>query len=263
MGVICTLIVFSKLNASALLGSVYWRHKYGEGLLLDAGLTGGYTWFDSDRHVIDQDSSGARILLENDPNTVKLPGNWIAIACIMTLLAILSPWSPWRSVTERHSSLHLSVDLGPDAVAGARTTVAISPDGTRIVHPVKAADGSVHLALRRLDQSKSTVLPGTQGGEDAFFSADGIWVGFSADGKLKKIPVEGGAAVTLCDAPLMRGGSWSEEGSIVFAVGLSNGLNLLSGSGGETRSITRLAPGEVTHRWPSFLPGGAGRFPIV
>jgi outer membrane autotransporter protein len=53
---------FSKLTASALLGSVYWRDQLSNGLLLNASLTGGYAWFDSDRHVIDEDSTGARIL---------------------------------------------------------------------------------------------------------------------------------------------------------------------------------------------------------
>jgi hypothetical protein len=53
---------FSQLTASALLGSVYWRDQLANGLTLDASLTGGYTWFDSDRHVIDVDSTGARIL---------------------------------------------------------------------------------------------------------------------------------------------------------------------------------------------------------
>ena len=53
---------FSRLTASALLGSIYWRDQMSNGLTLDASLTGGYTWFDSDRHVIDTDSTGARIL---------------------------------------------------------------------------------------------------------------------------------------------------------------------------------------------------------
>jgi hypothetical protein len=44
--------------------------------------------------------------------------------------------------------MRLSVDLGPNAVAGARTTVAISPDGTRIVYPVRAADGQQLLAAQ-------------------------------------------------------------------------------------------------------------------
>jgi hypothetical protein len=53
---------FSKLTASALLGSAYWRKGMGEHLQLSASGTAGVTWFDSDRHVIDEDSTGARVL---------------------------------------------------------------------------------------------------------------------------------------------------------------------------------------------------------
>ncbi|HET9160609.1 MAG TPA: autotransporter outer membrane beta-barrel domain-containing protein [Caulobacteraceae bacterium] len=53
---------FSKLTASALLGSAYWRKQVGEHLMLNASATAGFTWFDSDRDVIDEDSTGARVL---------------------------------------------------------------------------------------------------------------------------------------------------------------------------------------------------------
>ena len=49
-----------------------------------------------------------------------------------------------------------------------------------------------------------------------FFSPDGQWLGFFGGGKLKKIAVTGGAPVTLADAPIARGGSWAEDGTIVF-----------------------------------------------
>lgn len=53
---------FSKLTASALLGSAYWRAEPISKLLLNASVTGGFAWFDSDRQVLDEDSTGARIL---------------------------------------------------------------------------------------------------------------------------------------------------------------------------------------------------------
>ena len=59
-------------------------------------------------------------------------------------------------------------------------------------------------------------MAGTEGGSDPFFSPDGQWIGFFADGKLKKIAVQGGAPVTLCDAVLPRGGSWGDDDNIVF-----------------------------------------------
>ena len=96
--------------------------------------------------------------------------------------------------------MRLSVDLGPEAVVGPSTTAVISPDGTRLVFPARGSDGKQMLATRLLDQTSSSMLTGTENGFDPFFSPDGQWVGFFADGKLKKISVQGGAATTLCDA---------------------------------------------------------------
>ena len=60
------------------------------------------------------------------------------------------------------------------------------------------------------------LLPGTEGADCPFFSPDSQWIGFFADGKLKKIGVRGGAAIVLSDAPIGRGGDWADNGSIVF-----------------------------------------------
>ena len=207
-----------------------------------------------------RDISDARFLLEESPATKTIaPLPWILATALMGLLAAVALWSPWRKPAPQELPLmRLSVDLGSDAVAGARTTVAISPDGTRIVYPVRVSGSQQLLATRLLEQPKSSILPGTEGGEDAFFSADGKWIAFWADGKLKKMLVQGGPAVTVGDAALMRGGSWGVDGSIVLApVGVSNGLSLLPADGRSWKPITKLAAGEVTHRWPQFLPGGA------
>ena len=100
---------------------------------------------------------------------------------------------------ENRPLVRLSVDLGPDAVAGNRMNVAISPDGTRIAFPIRGARNP-QLATRLLSQATATPLPGTEGAADPFFSPDGQWIGFSAGGKLKKISVLGGTAIVLCDA---------------------------------------------------------------
>jgi serine/threonine-protein kinase len=72
------------------------------------------------------------------------------------------------------------------------------------------AGGKTQLMTRLLAQPKAAALPGTEGAINPFFSPDGEWIGFFADSKLKKIAFQGGAAVTLCDAPTGRGGSWAK-----------------------------------------------------
>ena len=151
--------------------------------------------------------------------------------------------------------VRLDVDLGAGvslgSIAGANTV--ISPDGTRIVY---VSQGK--LFTRKMDQPKAVELAGTEGAYAPFFSPDGMWVAFFAPGKLKKISVEGGAAVSLCDATtgFARGGTWGEDGNIIAALNNGSGLSRIPSSGGEPTEVAELAQGEITQRWPQILPGG-------
>ena len=78
----------------------------------------------------------------------------------------------------------------------------------------------------------------------------------SLAGKLKKISVEGGSAITLCNAANGRGGSWGEDGNIIAALNNTGGLSRIPSAGGPPTPVTDLQSGEVTHRWPQILPGG-------
>ena len=133
--------------------------------------------------------------------------------------------------------------------------LALSPDGARLALTLRGADGKVRLHTRLLNQSQATPLAGTENAYSPFFSPMGDWIGFFADGKLKKIAVEGGAALTLCDAAVGYGGSWSDDGNIVAALNNSGALSRIPSAGGAPVPVTRLNPGEVSHRWPQVLPG--------
>ena len=113
------------------------------------------------------------------------------------------------------------------------------------------------LAIRRLDQSNLTRLAGTEGAFDPFFSPDGQWIGFFAGQKLKKIPLQGGGVVSLCDtAGLERGASWGEDGAIIANLD-NNHLFRVPAIGGEPQVIGKPEQhGERTWRWPQVLPGG-------
>ena len=95
--------------------------------------------------------------------------------------------------TTRHEPLpqrRFSVEIGPDALRGARITAILSPDGNRIAYI--AGTATTQLATRRLDQANGVVLAGTDGASDPFFSPDGQWIGFFADARMKKVSVTGG-----------------------------------------------------------------------
>jgi serine/threonine-protein kinase len=88
-----------------------------------------------------------------------------------------------------------------------------------------------------------------------FFSPDGQSLAFFASGKLKTIPVSGGAAKTLCDAPNGRGGDWGSDGTIFFSPDRKTGLSRVSDRGGSPLVATTLDTGEMTQRFPQVLPG--------
>jgi len=189
------------------------------------------------------------------------------IAGLSSVVAVISAAVLWRATlpADRPADrpmTRFSVDLGPEAIQGRADSgellnPVISPDGTRLVFPAKAAGGSEQLAMRRLDQSVVTMLAGTEGAVDPFFSPDGQWIGFFAGKKLKKIPVQGGGVVSLCDtAGLERGASWGVDGAIIANLD-SYHLFRVSAIGGESQVVGKPEQyGERTWRWPQVLPGG-------
>ena len=208
-----------------------------------------------------RDISGARLLLEEPAAAIppaapvrnRLP--W-ALAAILAAIAAPALWFALRPAPKTDRPLiRLNVDLGPDAIEGPRNTVVLSPDGTHMVYPVQDKTGIVRLAVRPLNQAKSQVLSGTEGASDPFFSPDGQWIGFAADGRLKKVAVQGGAAIVLGNTPTLRGAAWSHDGSIIYGKASGSGLSRLPAGGGAALPFTKLMQGEGTHRWPRFLPG--------
>jgi WD40 repeat protein len=181
----------------------------------------------------------------------------IASALGSALLVALAMWGLMRPASNTPAPvMRFNEDLGPDAVAAWRTTVILSPDGRRIIFPIRGADGTPKLATRLLDQARPTPLAGTENGADPFFSPDGQWFGFAAGGKLKKMPAQGGPVVTVSDARLFRGGVWTEDGTIVASLDVTVGLSRIPAAGGAPQPLTALVNGEATHRWPQMLPGG-------
>jgi len=177
-----------------------------------------------------------------------------AVAAVLVVFLGVTSWGWWRSTRPVERPLvRLDVDLGPDVSLGSSfgADAILSPDGTRMVYVSQN-----RLFTRRLDQPNTTELAGTQGAYAPFFSPDGQWVAFVATGKLKKISVDGGSAITLCDAPNGTGGSWDKDGNIIAGLGDNDGLSRIPSAGGPPTPVTDLQSGEITHRWPQILPGG-------
>ncbi len=176
----------------------------------------------------------------------------------LALLAVLVLQLPGRTAAPT-APVRLEAAIGADAsIVNFQASLAVSRDGSLLAFAGQPSQGTQELYVRRLDDLRAMPLAGTAGARHPFFSPDGQWIGFFSGGKLKKIAVTGGAPVTLADAPDDRGGTWTEDGSIVFQPGTTgSGLLRVSSAGGTPAPLTRLGAGEAVHRWPQVLPGGA------
>jgi len=191
----------------------------------------------------------------------------IAAAATIALVTAVAMWAPWKAAPPAQA-MHLSI-VPPAALAYASATfersLAISPDGTRVVY-VSAPDGK--LVVRAIDSIEAEPIPGITGARQPFFSYDGKWIGFSQGAtELKKVSITGGPAVTICKltAP-PRGATWGADDTIVFATaGTTIGLlSVPSGGGQEPKELTKPGAGLGDHLFPTLLPGGrAVLFTIV
>jgi serine/threonine-protein kinase len=195
------------------------------------------------------------------PNGIRAIGirtRILGVAALLLVVAIASlvAWklkpTPPQPVTRMVINLPPGQQL-PDLENGPAVT--LSPDGTQLAY-VARQGGTQQLYLRAMDSIEARPIAGTEGAINPFFSPEGQWVGFFAGGKLKKVSVSGGATQSLGDALIPRGASWGKQGMIALAPTNVSVIQQVPDSGGAPQLLTRREKGEVSHRWPEFLPGG-------
>jgi serine/threonine-protein kinase len=146
----------------------------------------------------------------------------------------------------------------PDGTAfrANSNNLAVSPDG-RTVAFVSCGTAQCRLFVRDINQTTARALDQTGDAASPFFSPDGRSIGFFADGKLKRISLSGGTPTVLADAPDPLGGTWLDDGRIVFAAHVTGGLDVIHENGGNPSALTRVDPGagELGHRWPHWNSG--------
>jgi eukaryotic-like serine/threonine-protein kinase len=186
-----------------------------------------------------------------EASPTRLP--WVA-AAVLLLAALGLGYVAYRHITEEARVLRFSVLSPEKATADIH---ALSTDGRRLAF-VGTQDGRHELWVRELDSLVARLLPATDGATYPFWSPDSRTIGFFQGGKLKKIDAGGGPAITLSDAPSGRGGSWSQNGVILFVPTVNVGIYRVSAAGGAATQVTTMNPaeGENAHRMPWFLPDG-------
>ena len=188
---------------------------------------------------------------------------WILVGVAALLLGAMgSGLAVWRlrpSPVNLVRRFTITLPAGQRLAAMQQVAIALSPDGKRLAYVARAGTVS-QLYIRELDSFDARVLPGTDGAAYPFFSPDGQWVGFFTDDKLKKVSISGGPPITL--APVVdsgRGGSWGEDGTIVFAPMFALGLLKIPAAGGNAEALTTPENTSFSsHRFPRHLPGNAG-----
>jgi len=149
--------------------------------------------------------------------------------------------------------MHFEIELpeGVDFSDPVRRSVAISPDGSRIVFVANN-----QLWMRLLGDIVPTPIPGTESARSPFFSHDGQEVGF-LDGdsdQLKRVAVTGGAPVVIGASSEIFGASWADNDMIYFGRP-PEGIWQVPGAGGTPEIVIEVQDNERAYG-PQLLPGG-------
>ncbi len=179
-------------------------------------------------------------------------------------IAVLVVSVLWLSLREHEPARTLRSFLPPPAEVGFDFTgdfsgpPVISADGTAVAFCARNQKERDSVWVQSLGELTARRLDGTDGAIFPFWSADAKFIGFFADGHLKKVAASGTGPVTvLADAANARGGSWNQDNVIIYEPDYRDSLWRINASGGTPTRLTNLDTGKhTTHRWPMFLPDG-------
>ena len=211
------------------------------------------------------DSAAAEsVPLASVPGThpAKLPRVFLASAVAVLLLAVGFAISKLIKSAAAQPANVVRFAIAPPqgthfSSIGAHT-VAISPDGTRLVFRINTTEGP-RLYLRDMSSSEMTLIPGSEGAQVPFFSPDGQSVAFVSSGTLKKTALSSGIPVPLMDSVGNEfGGVWGDDQYIYFGPGFTSPIMRVSATGGSPQPVTTVQSDkkELGHVGPLLLPGG-------
>ena len=184
----------------------------------------------------------------------------ILVATIATLAAVFFAFRATQRAPEPVTRLMLDLpDIRVNHLGYFGATFVLAPDGSRLAY-LALSSGKTRLMVRERGELAPRVLEGTEGADGPFFSPDGRWIGYSAAGKLYKVPVSGGSPVLLADQTgdattlefTLAGGAWFEDDRILFTDGYFN-LRQVSAAGGPVTIVAR-PPSNGGMVFPTALP---------
>jgi eukaryotic-like serine/threonine-protein kinase len=197
------------------------------------------------------DVDGASAVVASAPRPSSRRPLWTMVAAAVAGGALVglvgSMFTPAR-VAPPVTRFSIPMETSAALATGPNSSMALSPDGRTLVY--LAGGTRPGLERRRLSDATSEPIRGAEGGSRPFFSPDGEWIGFFAEGKVKKIPAAGGQPVIIADAPPAARATWGDDGTIVMA---RPGLSWVASSGGTPVEIFGADEGQFYE--PELLPG--------
>jgi serine/threonine-protein kinase len=196
-----------------------------------------------------------------------------ALVAALALAVVMSALALWTRLREPPSpapmpTVGLTMTLPDDQflpVGISRSVLELSPDGRHLVY-VGQRGRETQLYIRTIAGFEVRALPGTNNAREPFFSPDGEWVAFFADGGLKKTQINGGSPLEITETPgISYGGHWGEDGTILYSLSDSSLWRVAADGGTPTElplimtHLDRDRPAGRASRplkWPRFLPDG-------
>jgi serine/threonine-protein kinase len=184
----------------------------------------------------------------------------LAVALLLALATGAWGWlrRPWSAGVARYG---LAFPPGQELFDGAGQSFALAPDGSWIVYDGPGPSGGHQLWVKRRDAYRAVPLAGTEHERASAptVSPDGKWIVFTSAAELRKVPREGGSAITLADSVSgVRGVAWLDDGSIIYR-DVRNRLRRVPDTGGASTVVWSPGTGSGSvPRLPTALPGARG-----
>jgi Tol biopolymer transport system component len=183
---------------------------------------------------------------------------WAGVAVAAVLASAAVAWYYGTRSAPAAPAAQFTLTFDEQSDLAVRTVPSPSPDGRHFIFLGTDAKGVTSIWYRAIESAESRVLPGTEGAQTPIWSPDGAWIAFFADGRLKKVPLNGAQPQTIAQVPGFQDAAWGSGGVIIFRPSNRQPLFRISDTGGDVAPLTRLneALGENSHRGPTFLPDG-------
>ncbi|HEX5109560.1 MAG TPA: protein kinase [Vicinamibacterales bacterium] len=217
----------------------------------------------------ESEASAAAAAIAVEPRRREMAFGVLAMVFALTATGLAA-----RLFLKPTSAVHpVRLDLG--VLVGVPNSFYLSPDGRKVAF-VSVPQAGARIWVRSLDSAAAEPIPSTDGitpattfgpnnnagqNNNLFWSADSRYIGFVAEGKLKKVAATGGPAQELATLPTGNYfGTWNNDDVILVAGDGPGGplLRVPAGSGGQPTPETELDKSrkEQSHRYPHFLPDG-------